>query len=65
MNIRDFIISIYPRVISFKLARLGILPAPGPITLTFPVTNMCQSRCKTCMIWKIYLEGHHQPEEEL
>jgi MoaA/NifB/PqqE/SkfB family radical SAM enzyme len=49
----------------YMLARRGIIGAPSPLTLTFSVTNMCQSRCKTCNIWKIYLDNPKLKENEL
>ena len=33
--------------------------------MTFSVTNKCQSRCKTCNIWKIYHENLYDPKDEL
>lgn len=65
MNLKDFVTYIYPKTIAFKLAYHGLIPVPGPITLTFSVTNLCQSRCKTCNIWKIYPEKHQSLENEL
>ncbi len=40
------------------LARLGLAKPPHPINVTFSVTMRCQSRCKTCFIWK------HRPQGE-
>ena len=40
--------------VKYKLSRLGLIKTPMPITLTFSVTNMCQSRCKTCYLWNLY-----------
>ncbi len=34
------------------LAMRGLSPPPQPINVTFSVTRRCQSRCKTCYIWK-------------
>lgn len=65
MNARDFLTYIYPRTIAFKLAYRRMIPVPGPITLTFSVTNVCQSRCKTCNIWRIYPDKHQSFENEL
>ncbi len=53
------------RVIGYKLNRLGLVKAPRPLTLTFSVTNMCQSRCKTCNIWKLYIDKPKLKEKEL
>jgi MoaA/NifB/PqqE/SkfB family radical SAM enzyme len=38
-------------------ARLGLAAPPDPINVTFSVTRECQSRCRTCFIWK------HRPEQ--
>jgi MoaA/NifB/PqqE/SkfB family radical SAM enzyme len=65
MNIRDFVTHIFPKTIQFRLAYLGVAKAPSPITLTFSVTNKCQSRCKTCNIWRIYPEKHQNAANEL
>ncbi|NOQ22268.1 MAG: radical SAM protein [Candidatus Aegiribacteria sp.] len=34
------------------LAMRGLSPPPQPINVTFSVTRRCQSRCRTCYIWK-------------
>jgi MoaA/NifB/PqqE/SkfB family radical SAM enzyme/uncharacterized membrane protein YbhN (UPF0104 family) len=34
-------------------ARLGLAHPPEPINVTFSVTRRCQSRCRTCYIWKV------------
>lgn len=65
MNTKDFLLHIYPRIILHKLAYYGLMPVPCPITLTFSVTNLCQSRCKTCNIWKLYPEKHQSLKDEL
>ena len=56
---------LLPKVVAFKLARKNLIKPPMPVTLTFSVTNMCQSRCKTCYIWKLYLENPELREREL
>jgi len=65
MNAKDLITYIYPKTVQFKLAYRGLAKCPGPITLTFSVTNKCQGRCKTCNIWRIYMEKHQNPKNEL
>ena len=42
------------------LTRLGLARPPHPINVTFSVTMRCQSRCRTCFIWK-----HDPPAEEM
>jgi MoaA/NifB/PqqE/SkfB family radical SAM enzyme len=56
---------LLPKMIRYRLARSG-LNSPGmPINLTFSVTNICQSRCKTCNIWKIYKNNPEKRKDEL
>ena len=40
------------RILNYKLARYNILPPAKPMTITFSVTNRCNSRCSTCYIWQ-------------
>jgi MoaA/NifB/PqqE/SkfB family radical SAM enzyme len=65
LNAKDFLTYIYPKSQACKLAYHGLISAPRPLTLTFSVTNLCQSRCKTCNIWRIYPERHQKPGNEL
>jgi MoaA/NifB/PqqE/SkfB family radical SAM enzyme len=65
MNGRDFLFRIYPRILACRLAYRLSLMTPRPITLTFSVTNRCQSRCKTCNIWTIHRERRMPDREEL
>lgn len=41
------------------------MKSPSPINVTLSVTNMCQSRCKTCGIWKLYLHDRAKFRDEL
>ncbi len=50
MNVKDYLTEILPRTVNYQLARQSIIPACRPITLTFSVTGMCQSNCRTCYI---------------
>lgn len=61
MNVRDFVFYFLPRIPAYQLARGELLRSGLPITLTFSVTSRCQSRCKTCYIWK----NSPMPGEEL
>ncbi len=40
------------RVIRYRFARMGLASVGMPLVLTFSVTNKCNSKCKTCNIWK-------------
>jgi MoaA/NifB/PqqE/SkfB family radical SAM enzyme len=46
------LIQIPLRILRYRLARAGVFSAGTPLVLTFSVTNRCNSRCKTCNIWK-------------
>jgi len=41
------------------------MPYGLPLNLTFSVTNMCQSRCRTCNIWSVYLKHPEKRSHEL
>ena len=41
------------KVIQYRLAHAGLANAGMPLVLTFSLTNRCNSKCKTCNIWKI------------
>jgi len=36
-----------------------------PLNLTFSVTNICQSRCRTCQIWSLYENNPEKRKDEL
>ena len=57
--------SLLPRILNYKLSRVGLAKPASPINLTFSVTNMCQSRCKTCSIWKVYQDEPDRFTQEL
>ena len=52
-------------MVRYRLARQGLMGPGVPINLTFSVTNVCQSRCKTCNIWEIYRNQPEKRHEEL
>lgn len=56
---------LLPKMLNYRLAHGGLATPGMPINLTFSVTNVCQSRCKTCRIWDIYRRDPHQRDEEL
>ena len=56
---------IISRIVRYRLAYRNWM-SPGPIfNLTFSVTNLCQSRCRTCRIWEIYQIDPDKRKEEL
>ncbi|MFH1850430.1 MAG: radical SAM protein [archaeon] len=36
----------------YRLSRLSLLQTPLPVNITLSLTNRCNSKCKTCNIWK-------------
>lgn len=65
MKIYDYFTFILPRTLQYAIARQGLVNPILPFTLTFSVTNRCQSRCKTCNIWKIYPDHIQDMKTEL
>ena len=59
MNHIEQVFHLAGSVIRSKLAMFSLAKAPNPINVTFSVTRRCQSRCKTCFIWK------HGSEDDL
>jgi len=53
------------KVAGCKLSRYGFCKTPMPVTLTYSITNMCQSRCKTCNLWKVYIDNPELKKNEL
>ena len=56
---------LLPKVIRYRLVRLGIASPGTPLNLTFSITNLCQSRCRTCKIWELYKRHPEKRQEEL
>ena len=52
-------------MIQYRLARQALTRPGMPINLTFSVTNVCQSRCKTCHIWELYQKDPDKRQNEL
>lgn len=65
MDARSFLTDLLPKMPNFAAARAGWAKPETPITLTYSVTNQCQSRCKTCNIWEIYPKKWQQRSTEL
>ncbi len=56
---------ILPRLAKAKLSHTGLGRPPAPINLTYSVTNKCNSRCRSCDIWKIYPAERERLADEL
>lgn len=50
---------------AYTASRYGKRVPGMPMNLTFSVTNVCQSRCKTCRIWELYKKQPAKRQEEL
>jgi MoaA/NifB/PqqE/SkfB family radical SAM enzyme len=61
----SYVKELLPNMARYRLARKGLMGPGVPINLTFSVTNVCQSRCKTCNIWEIYRENPGKRKDEL
>lgn len=64
MNLK-YDLDLFTKILAYKLSRHGLCKTPKPLTLTYSVTNMCQSRCKTCKIWKVYIDNPELKKKEL
>ena len=60
-----YIKELLPKMGRYRLARTGFSRPGMPINLTFSVTNICQSRCRTCNIWEIYKNDPEKRSDEL
>jgi MoaA/NifB/PqqE/SkfB family radical SAM enzyme len=56
---------LIPKIIGYKFFRAFNAPKVIPFMLTVSVTNRCNSRCKTCNIWKIYRDDPQLEKKEL
>ncbi len=65
MNLKVYLQELLPKTINYKLSRWGLVEPDNPITLTFSVTNICQSKCRTCQIWQLYEKQPQKKKEEL
>jgi len=65
MSTASYVRGFLPKVMAFRMAREGLIKPPMPVTLTYSVTNMCQSRCKTCNLWKVYRDNPELKKNEL
>lgn len=52
-------LNLIPWALRYKFHRTLGRPKTMPISVTVSITNMCNSHCKTCFIWKLY---HDKPQ---
>lgn len=65
MKLIYFFTDLLPQIIRYRFRKYGIRISLRPITLTFSVTNRCQSRCLTCKIWEFHQHHPEKAKEEL
>lgn len=58
-------INLIHRISDYRLFRTFNWPNVMPMSLTVGVTNVCNSHCKTCLIWKLYRDHTELKNEEL
>ncbi|MDP3282820.1 MAG: radical SAM protein, partial [Desulfobacterales bacterium] len=61
----SYLKEVLPKMMQYRMARWGIVPYRLPLNLTFSITNMCQSRCRTCNIWSMYVKDPKKRGQEL
>ena len=61
----SYLKEILPKIPQYRLAHKGWARPGTPLNLTFSVTNLCQSRCKTCSIWRLYRNDPSKRQTEL
>jgi radical SAM protein with 4Fe4S-binding SPASM domain len=58
-------INLAKKILSVSLYKNLGIGFQMPYKYIFIVTNLCQSRCKTCNIWKIYIDNPEKLKTEL
>ncbi|MDP3286068.1 MAG: radical SAM protein, partial [Desulfobacterales bacterium] len=61
----SYLKEVLPKIIQYRLAYKKIISSGLPLNLTFSITNMCQSRCRTCGIWSLYIKHPEKCSKEL
>jgi len=58
-------LSLFPAVVGYRSHHGFGKPRTLPVNVTFSVTNLCNSHCKTCLIWRLYHDQPQLKEKEL
>lgn len=58
-------LELIPKLLGFRFAHATDTAPPLPINLTYSVTNLCQSKCLSCNIWRFYRDEPQKFKEEL
>jgi len=65
VDIKRYAFDYLLKTINYKLTRHGFGQPVNPVTLTYSVTAMCQSRCKTCRIGEKFLKDPLRAKNDL
>lgn len=65
MNIANYSFDFLLKTVNYKLSRHNLIKPMNPITLTYSVTAMCQSRCKTCKIGERFKQEPQRAKHDL
>lgn len=57
-------LALIPWVPRYQLHRALGWPKTMPVNVTVSITNMCNSRCRTCFVWRLYRERPGLRDEE-
>jgi len=57
-------LKLLPTIAGYKFSRRLNLKPSLPISITVSITNLCNSRCRTCFIWKLYRDHSELREKE-
>lgn len=58
-------LELVPKLLGFRWAHATDTAPPLPINLTYSVTNLCNSKCLSCNIWRFYRDEPQKFKEEL
>lgn len=56
---------ILPKLLGYRLSYMLGFAVPAPINLTYSITNLCQSKCLSCNIWRYYRDEPAKLKQEL
>ena len=61
----SYLKEILPKMLYYRMVHAGWARPAKLLNLTFSVTNLCQSKCKTCSIWQLYRQNPNRLHDEL
>ncbi len=61
----SYLKEILPKMLHYRMTHAGRARPGQLLNLTYSVTNICQSKCKTCSIWQLYRKHPDKLRSEL